>query len=118
MWGDSCLSTAQLLADGRCDYVIYDALAEVTMAILTKARMKDPDRGYAEDIIANIGAHLCHLREQGVRVVTNAGGVNPQSAAARLRSIASAAGVEIRVATVSGDDLISETRRAARAGHI
>ncbi|ASW87745.1 acyclic terpene utilization AtuA family protein [Mycobacterium intracellulare] len=106
MWGDSCLSTAQLLADGRCDYVIYDALAEVTMAILTKARMKNPDRGYAEDIIANIGSHLCYLREQGVRVVTNAGGVNPQSAAARLHSIASAAGVEVRVATVSGDDLM------------
>jgi hypothetical protein len=105
MWGDSCLSTAQLLADGRCNYLIYDALAEVTMAILTKARMKDTDRGYAEDIIANIGEHLGHMREQGVRVVTNAGGVNPRSAAARLRSIASAAGVEIRVAVVSGDDL-------------
>jgi hypothetical protein len=85
--------------------LIYDALAEVTMAILTKAQMRNPDRGYAEDIILNIGSHLRQMREQGVRIVTNAGGVNPQSAAARLHAIASAAGVDIRVAVVVGDDL-------------
>jgi hypothetical protein len=108
MWGDSYLSTPQLLADGRCDYLIYDALAEVTMAILTKARMKDPTRGYADDLISIIGTNLRPMCEQGVRVITNAGGVNPQSAAARLRSIAVGAGVEVRIATVSGDDLMPQ----------
>jgi Acyclic terpene utilisation family protein AtuA len=108
MWGDSYLSTPQLLADGRCDYLIYDALAEVTMAILTKAQMKNLDRGYAEDVITNIGTHLCQMREQGTKVITNAGGVNPQSAAARLRSTAAAAGIKVRIATVSGDDLMPQ----------
>jgi hypothetical protein len=111
MWGDSYLATAQLLTDGRCNYLIYEALAEITMAILTKAQMKDPDEGYASDLIAIIGANLRQLRKQGVKVITNAGGINPEAAAAQIRAIASAAGVGVHVATVTGDSLVDQLDR-------
>ncbi|MGA4791347.1 acyclic terpene utilization AtuA family protein [Nocardia sp. AB354] len=110
-WGDSYLATPQLLADGRCDYLMYDALAEITMAILTKARTKDPAQGYAHDLITTIGSNLRRMRESGVKVVTNAGGVNPRAAAERLRGLAAEAGVDVRVAAVDGDDLIPQLDR-------
>lgn len=78
MWGDSYLSTPQLLADGRCDYLIYEGLAEITMAILTKARMKDAAHGYAHDLVTTIGTNLRQMRDSGVKVITNAGGINPE----------------------------------------
>ncbi|MGW5113452.1 acyclic terpene utilization AtuA family protein [Nocardia sp. NPDC004123] len=106
MWGDSYLATPQLLADGRCDYLIYEALAEITMAVLTKARMKDPDQGYARDIIAIIAANLAEFRSRGIRVITNAGGINPEAAAAVLYAAAARAGVDVSIATVTGDDLM------------
>jgi hypothetical protein len=101
-WGDSSLSTPQLLADGRSEYIVYEGLAEITMAILTRAKARDPEQGYARDIIEIIAANLDGFRAQGTRVITNAGGVNPQAAA---RLIA-AAGPGISVAVVSGDDLM------------
>jgi hypothetical protein len=116
MWGDSCLATPQLLADGRCRYLIYEALAEVTMAILTKARRRDPEQGYARDVIAVIGEHLARLSAQRVRVVTNAGGINPPAAAAALRRAAEVAGVPLSVATVTGDDLMPRLDRMRAVG--
>lgn len=116
MWGDSYLATPQLLADGRCDYLIYEALAEITMAILTKARMKNPEHGYALDLITIIGENLRQMHDQNVRVITNAGGINPQSAAAKLRSIAQAAGIDVRIATVSGDDLLPQLNQLQDRG--
>lgn len=104
-WGDSSLSTAQLLEDGLCDYLIYEGLAEITMAILTRARAKDPTHGYARDLIETIASHLDRYREQGVKVVTNAGGVNPRAAAAVIRAAGQAA-----VAVVEGDDLMTNDR--------
>ncbi len=106
MWGDSYLATPQLIADGRCDYLTYEALAEITMAILTKARSKDPSQGYARDIITIIGNNLAAFKEQGIKVITNAGGINPAAAAAALEATAAAAGVDVTIATVDGDDLV------------
>lgn len=108
MWGDSVLATPQLLADGRCDYLIYEGLAEITMAILTKARNKDPQQGYARDLIAIIGNHLTAYREQRIKVVTNAGGVNPAAAAQVLTAAAEAAGIPLAIATVTGDDVLEQ----------
>ena len=101
-WGDSSLSTAQLLADGRSDYIIYEGLAEITMAILSRAKTKDPDQGYARDIIETIAANLSGYRSAEMKVVTNAGGVNPHAAARLIRD----ADPSFRVAVVSGDDLM------------
>lgn len=100
-WGDSSLATAQLLADGRSDYIIYDGLAEITMAILSRARAERPDQGYARDLIETIAANLGGYRDIGAKVVTNAGGVNPAAAAELIRSADS----DVKVAIVTGDDL-------------
>ncbi|MFZ0012937.1 MAG: acyclic terpene utilization AtuA family protein, partial [Acidimicrobiia bacterium] len=101
-WGDSALSTPQLLADGRSDYIVYEGLAEITMAILGRARAKDPAQGYARDLIETIAAHLADYSALGIKVITNAGGVNPRAAAAVIE----AADSTVRVAIVTGDDLM------------
>ena len=117
-WGDSSLATAQLLMDGNLDYIVYEALAEVTMAILTRLKMKNPDMGYAYDFINPIlKRNLKEIRRQGIRVVTNAGGINPQAAADALRAIAEEQGIDLKVSVVEGDNLMPqlETLRAADA---
>ncbi|AXQ31132.1 DUF1446 domain-containing protein [Solimonas sp. K1W22B-7] len=116
MWGDSYLATPQLLADGRCNYLIYEGLAEITMGVLTKARLKDPTQGYARDIIAVIGSNIAAFRERKVRVITNAGGINPQAAAEALRVLADKAGVKLSVATVVGDDLLAQADTLRSSG--
>lgn len=100
-WGDSSLSTPQLLADGRADYIVYEGLAEITMAILSRAKAKDPAQGYARDIIETIAANVDAYRATGMKVVTNAGGVNPVAAA----ELITGADPAVRVAVVTGDDL-------------
>lgn len=107
MWGDSALATPQLLAHGGCNYIIYEALAEITMAILTKARSRDPAAGFAKDVITMIGENLAAFRDQGIRVITNAGGVNPAAACAALEALAREAGVAVKIATVAGDDVLA-----------
>ncbi|HEX5696369.1 MAG TPA: acyclic terpene utilization AtuA family protein [Acidimicrobiia bacterium] len=104
-WGDSSLSTPQLLADGRSDYIVYEGLAEITMAVLSRARSADPTQGYARDIIETIASNLTAYRAAGMRVVTNAGGVNPRSAAELIRR----ADPSVRVAVVTGDDLMGNS---------
>lgn len=101
-WGDSSLSTLQLLEDGRSEYIIYEGLAEITMAILSRAKQKSPDQGYARDLIETIAANLAGYRAIGARVVTNAGGVNPEAAAELIRQV----DPNVGVGTVSGDDLL------------
>lgn len=100
-WGDSSLSTPQLLVDGRSDYIVYEGLAEITMAILSRAMVEDPARGYARDIIETIAANSNAYRDTGMKVITNAGGVNPHAAA----DVIMGADSKLRVAVVSGDDL-------------
>ncbi|MCC7156594.1 MAG: acyclic terpene utilization AtuA family protein, partial [Bryobacterales bacterium] len=84
-WGDWLDAPVRLLEQGPIDYLTLDYLAEVTMSILQKQRQADPALGYARDfplLAARIGREL---RERGVRVVANAGGVNPQACAAMVR---------------------------------
>ncbi len=109
-WGDSSVSTAQLLADGRSDYIIYEGLAEITMAILTRARGRDPQQGYARDLIEAIATNLVAFRNAGMKVVTNAGGVNPHSAADLIKRSAAEAGIEVSIGIVTGDDLMENDR--------
>ncbi len=111
-WGDSSLSTSQLIADGRSDYIVYEGLAEITMAILSRAKSKDPDLGYARDIIEIIAANLHGYRSIGAKVITNAGGVNPHAAAALIKG----SDPTVRVAVVSGDDLMGSPQTVETAG--
>ncbi len=115
-WGDSSLSTAQLLAAGNLDYIVYEALAEVTMAILSRAKMKNPNAGYAIDFINPVlKTHLREIRRQGIRVVTNAGGINPQAAAEALRQIAAEQEIDLKVAVVEGDNLMPQLAQLREA---
>jgi len=116
MWGDSSLSTPQLLADGRADYVLYEGLAEITMAILTRQLLEDPTQGYARDIVRQIAENLAAFRAAGMRVVTNAGGMNPHAAAEVVRAAATEAGLDVRVATVGGDALRERVGELTAAG--
>jgi len=110
-WGDAALATPQLLAGGGLDYLVYDYLAEITMSILARARASDPGRGYATDFVsAAMAPNLERIAADGVRVVSNAGGVNPGACAEALRREIAARGLGLRVAVVRGDDL---TGRAA-----
>lgn len=113
-WGDASLATPQLLGAGNLDYIVYDYLAEITMSIMARARAADADKGYAIDFVsAAMGPNLTNIAEQGVKVIANAGGVNPQACAVALRELITAKGLELKVATVTGDDILDRVAEFA-----
>lgn len=108
-WGDSAMATPQLLQVPGLQYLVYDYLAETTMAILAKARAKDPALGYATDFVQAVMApHLKTIRERGIKVIANAGGLNPEGCRDALLQVAQAQGIALRVAVVTGDDLMPQ----------
>ena len=105
-WGDSSVGAPQLVAAG-VDYLVFDYLAEVTMSILAAARGKDPSLGYATDFVqVTMKSILRDVAQRGIRVISNAGGVNPQACAQALRALAAEQGVPLQVAVVTGDDVL------------
>jgi hypothetical protein len=105
-WGDSALAVPQLLASGEVDYLVFDYLAEVTMSILAAQRAKDAKAGYALDFVQIMMREaLPTLRERGIRVVANAGGVNPLACRDALLALAAELGLTLKVGVVVGDDL-------------
>ena len=104
-WGDSPMAFGQLLGAG-VDYLMMDYLAEVSMSLLARARMKDPNGGYPPDAVAYLKAVLPDLAAKGVRVATNAGGVNPAGCKQALEAAIAELGLSLTVAVVEGDDLI------------
>ncbi len=116
-WGDSAIATPQLLAVPGLQYLVYDYLAETTMAILARARAKDPKLGYATDfVLAAMAPHLKDILAKGVRVIANAGGLNPQACRDALLEVARAQGLEPRIAVVSGDDVLESFEGWRAAG--
>ncbi|WP_426168977.1 acyclic terpene utilization AtuA family protein [Pseudoduganella sp. R-34] len=104
-WGDSALGPRQLLDGGDLDYLVFDYLAELTMSLLAAARRKQPGLGYATDFIDVMRDVLGDALARRVRIVANAGGINPQGCAAALLALAAEQGLEPRIAVVEGDDV-------------
>lgn len=116
-WGDASRATPQLLNVEGLDYIVYDYLAEITMSIMARARAKDEARGYATDFVtAAMQPNLAQIAERGIKVLSNAGGVNPMACAAALRAQVAAQGLELKVACVLGDDLMGEREALAAEG--
>jgi hypothetical protein len=107
-WGDTALAVPQLLAAGAVDYLVFDYLAEVTMSILAAQRAKDANAGYAHDFVQIMMREaLPQLNARGIRVVANAGGVNPLACRDALQTLAAELGVTIKIGVVLGDDLVT-----------
>ncbi len=116
-WGDTAIAAPQLLEHGRIDFLVFDYLAEVTMSILAAKRAKDPAQGYANDFVdITMRALLPEIRRQGVRVVANAGGVNPLACRDALARVAAELGIDLKIGVVLGDDLIDRAAELARSG--
>ncbi|MDT5126011.1 MAG: hypothetical protein QOH54_1655 [Mycobacterium sp.] len=96
----------EMLTGGDLDYVTGDYLAELTMLILARDRAKSPDRGYAKTFLTQLEECLGTALDKGVRIVTNAGGLNPAGLAAAVRALADRLGLDAKVAHVEGDDLV------------
>jgi hypothetical protein len=106
-WGDSLEAPVEQVRRGPLDYLTLDYLAEVTMSILQKQRARDPKAGYARDFVDMIARVLPDLSARHIRVIANAGGVNPMACRDAVLGIAKAQGIPVTVGTVAGDDIMA-----------
>jgi len=107
-YGDRFDAFREMLTGGELDVLTGDYLAELTMLILGRDRLKDPGAGYARTFLRQLEECLGIAQERGVRIVANAGGLNPAGLAARVRELADRLGIAVRVAHVEGDDLTAD----------
>jgi hypothetical protein len=112
-WGDWLEAPVRLVEQGPLDYLILDYLAEVTMSILQKQKAADPSKGYASDFPPLIARLAPAIRERGIKVIANAGGVNPRACAQAV--LAAAPG--LKVAVVTGDDIFTRIDELLAKGH-
>ncbi|MGE8178247.1 acyclic terpene utilization AtuA family protein [Pseudomonas fluorescens] len=115
-WGDTSTAAAQLVEGAQLDYLVFDYLAEITMSLLAGARMKDPQAGYATDFVEVLSPLLKQLCERNIRVISNAGGINPLACAAALQAACDKAGVPLKIAVLLGDDLQPQFKQLATSG--
>src|SRR5882762_5026449 len=115
-WGDSTENAAQLVRRGDIDFLVFDYLAEITMSLLARIHARKPELGYVPDFIECVVPLLPEIKQRGVRVVSNGGGVNPLAAAAALQVRAEALGIALTIAVVTGDDLTGRVDELRRQG--
>src|SRR4051794_9684523 len=118
-WGDNVDAPRLLAERGRLDYLTLEYLAELTMSILALQKQRDPAAGFATDFLDVLDGLGPTLREQpALKVITNAGGMNPAACAARARALLDKAGLAgRRVAVVTGDDLLPRLDELSAGGH-
>ena len=104
-WGDSAIGVEQLVQSGDVDVLVFDYLAELTLSLMARARVKDGGAGYATDFVTDVAPHLSQIAERRIKLLSNAGGMNPHACASALRAAAESAGVPLRIVVVEGDDL-------------
>lgn len=116
-YGDRVAAAREMVEGGPIDVLTGDYLAELTMLILWKAKQKDPGAGYAKTILTQMEQVLGTCLDRGIRVVTNAGGLNPAGLAERLTELAERLGLSPRIAHIEGDDLTNTIDDLIAAGH-
>ena len=118
-WGDDLDAPRRQVEGGPIDYLMLDYLAEVTMSILQKQKERDPSLGYARDFVGAVESVLPAVVDRGVKVIANAGGVNPPACAATVMTAAEKSGArgKLRIGVVTGDDLLSRLDDLMARGH-
>lgn len=115
-WGDSPDGARQLVERGAIDYLVFDYLAEITLALLARIRARKPELGYVPDFVEVTAAVLPEVMARGIRVISNGGGMNPRGAAAELARRAAALDLSPKIAVVTGDDLLPRIEEFRAAG--
>lgn len=118
-WGDWLEAPRRQVEGGPLDYLMLDYLAEVTMSILQKQKERDPNMGYARDFVGAMESVMTAVADRGVKVIANAGGVNPPACADAIRAVAKKMGVsdKIRIGVVTGDNLLPRLDELIASGH-
>jgi hypothetical protein len=118
-WGDLPDGPINQVKRGSIDYLVMDYLAEVTMSIMQKQKMRDPSQGYARDILYVLEHTIEDIAEQGIKVVTNAGGVNPKACKDAILELARSKGIsDLKVAVIDGDDILGRLDDLIEDGHL
>ena len=105
-WGDTAAAVPQLLTVNDLDFLVFDYLAEVTLSIMASQKAKSANAGYASDFVSiTLKHHLKTMLDRGIRVISNAGGLNPLACVEAIQALASEQGLTVKLACVIGDDL-------------
>jgi hypothetical protein len=115
-WGDSSVALPQLLRAPEVDYFVFDYLAEITMSIMARARANNPEAGYATDFVTMLARHLPAIAARKIKIISNAGGVNPDACARAIREAIKKNSLDLKVAVVRGDDIMGQLNDLRQAG--
>ena len=116
-WGDSLLGPVRLVNEGPLDYLTLDYLAEVTMSIMQKLKSRDPNAGYATDFVRMVERVLPVCREKDIKIICNAGGVNPHACRRAVADVIKKLGISgVRIGIVEGDDILADLPQLVAGG--
>jgi hypothetical protein len=117
-WGDLPIAPVNQAKKGPIDYLVMDYLAEVTMSIMQKQKIRNPEWGYARDFVGVVEQVLPEIRDKGIKVISNAGGVNPEACKDEILKIAREQGYKnLKVAVVDGDNILPQIDELIADGH-
>jgi hypothetical protein len=116
-WGDSLLGPLRLVEEGPLDYLTLDYLAEVTMSIMQKQKLRNPSAGYATDFVEMLRQILPTCQKKGIKVIANAGGVNPKGCLEAIQAVVKELGMTgIKIGIVEGDDILDQLPELMASG--